>query len=71
MPLKKGHSKSAISSNIAECIKSYKKTGKVGNTTPDSLKHAQKICTAAAYTTARKSAKGKSLTHLLQKGASK
>ena len=71
MPLKKGYSKSTISSNIAECIRGYKKTGGVGNTTPKNLAHAQKICTAAAYTTARKSAKGKSLTHLLQKGASK
>lgn len=68
MPLKAGYGKDTISSNIAECIRSYKKSGKVGNTTPDSLAHAQKICTAAAYSTARKSAKGKSLTHLLQKG---
>lgn len=59
-PLKKGRSQATISKNIAECIRSYKKSGKVGNTHPKSLKHAMKICQAAAYTSARRS-KGKSV----------
>lgn len=59
-PLKKGRSQATISSNIAECIRSYKSKGTIGNTTPKSLKHAMKICQAAAYSSARKS-KGKSV----------
>lgn len=60
MPLKHGRSKKTISSNIRECIMSYKNSGKIGNTTPRNLKHAMSICSAAAYSTARKS-KGKSV----------
>ena len=59
MPMKHGRSQSTISSNIAECIRSYKNKGTIGNTTPKNLKHAVKICQGAAYTSARKS-KGKS-----------
>jgi len=60
MPLKKGRSQATISSNIGECIRSYKSSGKIGNITPRNLAHASKICQAAAYTSARKS-KGKSV----------
>ena len=60
MPLRKGSSKSTISANIAECIRSYKSKGTIGNTTPRNLKHAMKICQAAAYSSARRS-KGKSV----------
>ena len=60
MPLRKGRSQATISSNIAECIRSYKSSGKIGNTTPRNLAHASKICQAAAYTSARRS-KGKSV----------
>ncbi|HUV84644.1 MAG TPA: hypothetical protein VMV86_02995 [Methanosarcinales archaeon] len=60
MPLKKGRSQATISKNIAECIRSYKRSGKIGNTSPKSLKHAMSICQAAAYTSARRS-KGKSV----------
>ena len=67
MPLKKGTSQATIGSNIAECIRSYKSTGKIGNTTPRNLAHARKICAAAAYTTARKSSKGKALAKHLRK----
>lgn len=59
MPFAKGRSQATISKNIAECIRSYKSSGKIGNTTPKSLKHAMSICQAAAYTSARRS-KGKS-----------
>ena len=59
MPLKHGSSKKTISSNIRECIESYKKSGKIGNIKPKNLKHAMSICGAASYSTARKS-KGKS-----------
>lgn len=67
MPLKKGTSQATIGSNIAECIRSYKSTGKIGNTTPKNLVHARKICAAAAYTIARKSSKGKALAKHLRK----
>jgi len=67
MPLKKGTSQATIGSNIGECIRSYKSTGKIGNTSPRNLAHARKICAAAAYTTARKSAKGKALAKHLRK----
>ena len=67
MPLKKGTSQATIGSNIAECIRSYKSTGKIGDITPDDMKHARKICAAAAYTTARKSSKGKALVKHLRK----
>ncbi len=47
MPLKGG--KSQVSQNIAEMMRSYKKTGKIGNTTPKNKAHAAKIAAAAAY----------------------
>lgn len=67
MPLKKGSSQATIGSNIAECIKSYEETGKIGNTTPTSLAHARKICAAASYSSARKSAGSRSLLNKLRK----
>ncbi len=67
MPLKKGSSKSTISSNIRECIMSYKKSGKIGNTKPRNLKHAMSICSAAAYSTAKKSKKRSAISEALHK----
>ena len=54
MPLKKGSSKKTISSNIRECIESYKKSGKIGNIKPKNLKHAVKICSGMSYGSAKK-----------------
>jgi hypothetical protein len=55
MPLKKGKSKATHSSNVKEMIHSYKKTGKIGNTKPGSMKKALDIANAAAYSSARRS----------------
>ena len=60
MPLKSGSSKSTMSSNIRECILSYKKSGKIGNIKPRNLKHAMEVCNGMAYKSARKG-KGKSV----------
>ena len=67
MPLKKGSSKSTMSSNIRECILSYKKSGKIGNIKPKSLAHAMKICQAAAYKSAGKSKKKSAVSEALRK----
>ena len=67
MPLKKGSSKKTISSNIRECVLSYKRSGKVGNTHPKSLKHAMSICGAAAYSSARKGKKKSVVSEALHK----
>lgn len=55
MPLKSGSSQKVISDNIAELIREYKDSGKIGNTTPDDMEHAQKIASAIAYKKAGKS----------------
>ena len=46
MPIDKRQSKDDI---IAELISSYKKTGKIGNTKPRDIKHAQDIASGIAY----------------------
>ena len=68
MPLKHGSSKSTISSNIRECILSFKKSGKIGNIKPRNLKHAMSICSAAAYSTAHKSKKKSPVSEALHNG---
>lgn len=55
MPLKAGKTRKAISSNISEMVRGYKETGRIGRTRPRSVKHAQKIAAAAAYSKAGKS----------------
>jgi hypothetical protein len=57
MPLKKGSSKKTISKNIGELMRSFKKTGKIGTSEPESTKEAQKQATAIAYSKAGKSKK--------------
>jgi hypothetical protein len=59
MPLSKGKGKKAISRNVGEMVKSYKKTGKIGNTKPGSTAKAVKVATAAAYAKAGKARKKK------------
>ena len=67
MPLVKGSSKKTISSNIRECILSYKSKGTIGNIKPKNLAHAMKICSAAAYSTARKGKKRSAVSEALRK----
>lgn len=67
MPLKKGYSSGTISTNIEHCMHKWKATGKVSGKTVGKEK-ARAMCSAMSYTSARTAAKGKSLTHLLQKG---
>lgn len=60
VPLKKGRSQAIISSNIRECVLSYKDKGTIGDITPKNLKHAMSICSGIAYKSAHRS-KGKSV----------
>lgn len=54
MPTIKGKkSKKVHSTNVKEMMDAYKKTGKIGNTKPRSMKHALEIANAAADTSAR------------------
>lgn len=59
MPLKKGKSKKVQDENIEELVRTYKTKGKIGNTNPKSMEHAQKIAVAIAKDKARKSKKRK------------
>ena len=70
MPLKKGYSKGTVSSNIEHCMHKWKQTGTVSGKKVGKEK-ARQMCAAMSYESARTSAKGKSLTYLLQKGGSK
>lgn len=51
MPINPKKGRSGI---ISELMDKYKSSGKIGNTTPKSTKHAQKIASAIAYSKTRK-----------------
>jgi hypothetical protein len=53
MPLKSGKSQKTKSKNIAELMRKYKKTGKIGTSKPKSKKAAKKQAAAIAYNKAR------------------
>lgn len=55
MPLQKGKSDKTRSANIGEVMRSYKETGKIGNTKPRNAKHAAAIASAIAYSKQRES----------------
>jgi len=54
MPLAKGQSTQTIQGNIEEILNGYKSTGRIGNITPRSDKHARDIASAMAYKQAGK-----------------
>jgi hypothetical protein len=54
MPLIKSGSDKARSKNIAEMVRSYKKTGKLGNSRPKNIREAISQASAAAYSMQRK-----------------
>jgi hypothetical protein len=49
MPLQQGKSKKAFNFNVEELIHSYKKTGKIGSSSPKSLLKARKQALAIAF----------------------
>jgi hypothetical protein len=55
MPLKSGSSDKTIQKNIAELVKGYKKTGKIGTSKPSSSKKAREQAVAIAYSKAGRS----------------
>ncbi len=59
MPLKKGRSRKVISSNIEEIVRSWKKTGKIGNSKPKTKKQAVKQAVAIALNKAGVSKRGR------------
>ncbi len=57
MPLKKGASRSAVSSNIKTLVDDWKKDGSIGTSHPSTKKKAIKQAVAIALTKAGKSRK--------------
>jgi hypothetical protein len=55
MPLIKGKSRKVISENIKELMDSYKKTGKIGYSTPVNPGKANRQAVAIAFATAKSS----------------
>ncbi len=49
MPLKSGTSDKTRSTNIAEMLRSFKQSGRIGNSKPASMKKAVSQAAAAAY----------------------
>lgn len=56
MPLFSGNSNQTRNRNVGHMLTKFKRTGKIGNTRPGSMKKAQQIASAAAY---RKQRSGK------------
>lgn len=54
MPLLKGSAKAVVSKNIGELVTSYKKTGKIGNASPETMAKARKQALAIAFNKAGK-----------------
>jgi hypothetical protein len=55
MPLIAGASSKAHSGNVAEMVRAFKKTGRIGNSKPGSMKQALAQANAAAYRKGRES----------------
>lgn len=55
MPFWKGKSDKTRNKNIAVVMRDWKKSGKIGNITPKSAKHAAAIASAIAYKKQRES----------------
>jgi hypothetical protein len=55
MPLKSGGGKKNLVANIRELMHSFKRTGKIGTSTPASAGKANKQAVAAAYRMQRES----------------
>ena len=53
MPLKEGKSKRSFVANIRELMHSFKRTGKIGTSTPGSAGKANKQAVAIAYSKQR------------------
>ena len=53
MPLHAGKSQKTISTNIREMLHSFKRTGRIGNSEPGSMKKAMAQAAAAAENKAR------------------
>lgn len=59
MPLIKSKSKEAFAKNVAELIRSYKKSGRIGTSEPGSMEKARKQALAIAFSIKRKEGKGR------------
>lgn len=66
MPLKSGSSNITKSKNIKELMKTYKETGKIGTSTPESKEKAHKQAIAIAMSEAGKSKKKKPMTEAME-----
>jgi hypothetical protein len=59
MPLQPGSSEATQQSNLKEVYKSYKRTGKIGNSRPKNKRKALKQAIAIAIQNAKRSSRGK------------
>lgn len=58
MPLKAGSGSATHSDNVKEMIKAFKKTGRIGNSKPESMRKALAQANAAAYRKSRETLAG-------------